>query len=784
MNGDFANFLQGFSNPQRAEDGLLGRELAQGRPLVIVDAGSHMVAEIAAHLAIRLGRTDDLRVIELTTRGTHGGESLRRLGRSEREADDAEALLARATSLLGRDPIEAVPPRRQNEEALHGILAFDGREANPVPFLDPADLSRERLVLILRAETRTLSLARRLVLRTIVARLEADVPIPGIVCEMAPFGPEARALGLSYVQHGLRSLAVTQAMRARIAMPPPPPAAAIPTGEPESLPGGVLRLVDGPRTYLAAAVASGRLAIIGASQSEPGGWWHVRTVSRGSEGIAPDASHLREFISRLQGGKAVAARIGLSNAVTTHPDCGAQGLLASKDPGVGALARIANETGDLELQAACEASGAPPMTWTWVRKGADPKARARRRQFAMAWPILADFGPEREITEAVDAARPVAEILAEHTRLPRSILRRLSGMRARPRFAVWVPPASGGYVHFPDLMRALGPDRIPSGTAAWEALCTCVDLAVLALLRPSTSAQLPARRILDLVLPLGRDWPERRHAAEAIPRVELGDVADMVFSLARALAQAADLSGQEARLSAMGILGSHGSLTELHATSRRWHAHPVLSWSEAAEVPPDLAWPRAFGPAELGGGWSALALASAAEFRDEGRHGPGEDGREGLRHCVAGYARSCYEGRSLVVGLRCERAGAPERVTTAELVADPEGDLFLGGRGFRLGQHRARANGAPPSGAVEAMARLVEGLRAGTVPVDPAGVAERDFQGHSVPIAAHDILELWRPLLPRRWGLPPDALVAQIRAALAEPERPVSRGPATVGAVP
>jgi hypothetical protein len=133
----------------------------------------------------------------------------------------------------------------------------------------------------------------------------------------------------------------------------------------------------------------------------------------------------------------------------------------------------------------------------------------------------------------------------------------------------------------------------------------------------------------------------------------------------------------------------------------------------AALAPPEgeCVWPAGLPDLDLPNGLSIRVLTSADELVHEGRRGQGDDGMDGLAHCVGGYHRECRSGESRIVSLHRKCAlGRPTRVSTAQISTSVDRH---GKRKFSVLQHRGYENSTPSLEAVEAldsyMGRLVSG---------------------------------------------------------------------------
>jgi hypothetical protein len=394
------------------------------------------------------------------------------------------------------------------------------------------------------------------------------------------------------------------------------------------------------------------------------------------------------------------------------------------------------------------------------RKGADilrvvrsGRAMGRfRRDFVRTWPAVAIFLLDPSFASSVDSGAPTVPIVASSLAVPRSIARRVTAL---PR-----PPASprneleGHRPHrsLGEIMAAIGNDRLPGpgDRSEGEAFCQCLDL-LTAILETAgcTQGRVNPKHAARMLAGIpGSTWRGRRDRLGPATDASSGDLIWGLGEWLHALGHS-----ESDPLTAFAMLAGHSGLTDILAASDRWHATPALAeWS--ADVPPEAEWPIPFDEVDLGDGWSARALGSLAELQAEGMDGVDSDGRQGLSHCVAGYAVQALTSRSLIVSIRHGEGTGPSRVSTAELEPEEGGDWTLAGRPYALSQHRGRRNSDPPGGAVAAIAALRRKLSGGEVRIEAGALderspPERDDEGPSRE-AALAVIDLWRPLLPRR----------------------------------
>ena len=205
------------------------------------------------------------------------------------------------------------------------------------------------------------------------------------------------------------------------------------------------------------------------------------------------------------------------------------------------------------------------------------------------------------------------------------------------------------------------------------------------------------------------------------------------------------------------------SATAIDRAQKEWHRRLPFLESALPEGKDFVSWPP------LAQDWTSPAgnvrivfLTKQSELREEGRFGAGRDGREGLMHCVGGYAPRCYEAACHVASVRTRAGEGWARASTAEFVPDEQG-------GVTLAQHKGRANGEPPPEAALAMGSFLADLASGRHPVDPGAVRKRTGDGYrdgidwSSRAMRETALDAWRPfLLPRTQREGYDAVIARL----------------------
>ena len=375
---------------------------------------------------------------------------------------------------------------------------------------------------------------------------------------------------------------------------------------------------------------------------------------------------------------------------------------------------------------------------------------SRRRQFVTVFPALSELALDGAVTQAVDAGRSPLPRLQAILGASRALVRRLAGQEFRPELGIAESLQDWGRLG--TFLESLGHGRVPPSDQMmeWYRLSAVATRAYW--LFPNAH-DLPSADLARLIAGIpGRDWAERHARFEAIGDATLHGIRDFVGALSLWLR---DLSDRGGRVDGTAVLRDYGSLPRLAQASQLWHAHPILSHG-TGRISPSATWPVPFTSIDLGDGWTATALPSAAALVAEGTRGPDADGMDGLAHCVATYAEACHAGRSLVVSLRLSRDGITRRVSTLELAplgpdAIGEDAFAIGKRCFRLVQHRAFGNGEPPAGALSAAERLRQALHAAGDSLEGTfgALSGTPVEGR---IPAADLLPHWRRILPRPWS--------------------------------
>ncbi len=205
------------------------------------------------------------------------------------------------------------------------------------------------------------------------------------------------------------------------------------------------------------------------------------------------------------------------------------------------------------------------------------------------------------------------------------------------------------------------------------------------------------------------------------------------------------------------------TLRSILECSHRWHralprlAAAMTGLSKPGD--PDAPWGAGLPDAEVLG-CAIRILNTEGALVAEGGSGPDDEGAEGLRHCVGGYADACRSGRTRIASVRDAVTGA--RLSTVAFDASRPVPVAV--------QHRGRRNGAPPARAVQAIEAYEAMLRDGRLAVEAAqfvrvSVPSRSAAGYDAedPAQWEAVAKLWDPFLPRRLRAHgPEALVGVV----------------------
>ena len=401
----------------------------------------------------------------------------------------------------------------------------------------------------------------------------------------------------------------------------------------------------------------------------------------------------------------------------------------------------------------------------------DARVRAWRLQAAALYPLLTGLLSSDPATAAdIDAGRPFESSLAaamdgyppEHGTVRAGRDGRITVAKLR-RLRYVAPPKGilhGDWRHnmrgTMAIVRGLPLDLVPSGPEAWAPVLETG--AGVRMYRWADRRGLPLSDLFggmglpdhldyatEHLLPLASDMVERLTDTLTAPVVGTHDREGATAAAARLLCAGRGLKG---------ILDA----------SARWH---YAMGPFERDLPPGddrATWPALFEPWE-GMGHRIVSLTKPSELRAEG------DPVTGLDHCVAGYARKCWSGRSSVLSIRRRDAGGEWRpVSTAEIRVhgSPHGSQTA----VSVMQHRGRSNAPPDDRAVAAFDALVGAIGLRQVSVDPEASKPRDPAGFDdgVDWASDDAVvrtaRAWAPFLARRMrDRTPDGIRAAVFGA-------------------
>jgi hypothetical protein len=766
---------------------LIRREVMEGRGLVVLLRETDAAAFALVHEACVVARAEDrLRIVDLSDFG--GRRPLtphhRRIAPADRPDERLSAWIESVDHAthkpFGRHGRRLSPPARSRRRTLPppdiggSRGSFDPRGDLPVPDLDLSEAGVGGAVLVVRGES--CEAARWLALAAIEAAEAAGKAAPLVLDRANNLGALVGRLGWSAYRASADAPVMGEGgalMRAIRGSPEFEAEWEAASGRLDAelavdVRDGVRVLAARGRTLLAAAGedAGGLGPELFLAEATGDGWPEACGLPGGSGADGLLRKAFREGVGSLVRVDGDPVIQGLAPWIRADGGLSLLPHAAGRREGFSAerLGRALGAVCDLARADACAASAQPQILMRWSLRG----NAGRRLDFVRTWAGLADLALDG-LGAAIDAGRPSLPLVAQALGVGTATARRLVG-RPRPPFPLRPQPGQpgGGAAGLGRLLEAFGHDRLPppGDERAWTGFAECVKLALFPF--SETGLDDPgASTIAALLLPLGRDWPARRDRMAAISDDVLQS-RDMLRDLVRAARLNGAIPRSELTARVIEATTGGGSIARLAAVSRGWHAHPALARVRRGGVPLDTAWPVPFGTADLGGGWTAVALSTALDLHEEGAAGRDRRGREGLSHCVGGYGRACAEGRSLVLGLR--RDGA--RDSTVELApAEPgEGDAWdLAGEPHRLVQHRGRENAPASAEAAAALGLLRRALGDGTIPVDPGAIGPRPYGGIVHEPDDPTLLGLWEPLLP---GRPPWAA-----DAVPEPDEP-DAGPA------
>ena len=430
----------------------------------------------------------------------------------------------------------------------------------------------------------------------------------------------------------------------------------------------------------------------------------------------------------------------------------------------------------------------------------DPEALALCRAkglfdvLSRAWDgIDATFSPRRPLAEAVATAPSCARVLAEEWDECRDAVREAGADASGPALVRFVAASAGVPAAATQRWESLacwkqarsGSDTgaVPEARWALRALALAATFPVDWLPRDgdwdgfvgaastvmaactASSPVGPAgtfvrRPWLGHAIACGGRWADwhaglAREAGRE-PYGAVRDLADMARALAAQVVAPAHALGEATHGDGYGAafraLFAGRGIRHAVAMSRDWHAArgrmDATMRAFAGAVPPGDGWATCL-PAFAFEDVAVVPLASPDDLRDEGMDGPDREGRRGLRHCVADYARECRAGRYRVLSVRRTHAdGTWSRLSTVGMV-------LMDGRPT-VEQHRGQGNDGPHPDARFALHKYlqhlsVSGLAAGVswpaLPED-GGPAAAGYDW-AIPGAWDAVARLWDPHLPR-----------------------------------
>jgi len=339
--------------------------------------------------------------------------------------------------------------------------------------------------------------------------------------------------------------------------------------------------------------------------------------------------------------------------------------------------------------------------WHDGRNTVSPEAARNRRQAVRSFPIAARaLYRDSKLAEAIDEGRPLGEALASKWRLEPAKIRRLQGLTWQKIGRDYFSETK----HLADLLRPIAVDHVPQTRRGFADLSVARDLATVAV--PNS---LDARGDRDI---LYRDLAARAaqvgRLAEGNPPAGIKDMVEFVHASlvqpaifqemtarGKTPEEAADIANSTPQ-TRIRILAGQSPQALLEA-SGRWHrALPRVIAEIEGEAISNDAWRPLIGEVDLGGGVSAVELASRMELRREGI---------ACNHCVGGYTEGVMKGHSLIFSLR----RGDKILSTIEF--DP-GPVNGSRKSFETVQNMAPSNRVPGKDAVSAGRRLAQRLKA------------------------------------------------------------------------
>lgn len=356
---------------------------------------------------------------------------------------------------------------------------------------------------------------------------------------------------------------------------------------------------------------------------------------------------------------------------------------------------------------------------------AKDEVRTRRLQAARVFPLLASsFSHRPLIRQAIDAAQPIAELIATGFGLGKAGAKRLAscGWRADGLVVEQVAEAIG---KFP-------PDWFPKDRKDWDAF---LDVAVAAGAVMEEMIGVPVEKLFDGTK--GK-WSEiALKMAQALPRLDrdgnqlppdtsrenlvllcrqAGDVVNAFATevlkpaLASHFGRAELVSGfsrdREIRKIAASILFSGKNIVSIIEAAKSWHVHHhrmVIERDEHARAEAEAkkdydtdTWAPLFQPIQAPNGVWIVSLTSTDQLKDEG-HGPNFGGKKGepakgLNLCVGGYTTHCKHSGNHILSFRETPEADPDRKSGGRLSVAQIGRVKPDDTKFQVSQHYGYEN--------------------------------------------------------------------------------------------
>jgi hypothetical protein len=348
----------------------------------------------------------------------------------------------------------------------------------------------------------------------------------------------------------------------------------------------------------------------------------------------------------------------------------------------------------------------------------------RRHQALVAYPLLTFLLPAEPVADfplerAIDDGRPLADILAERTKLPRWAVRRLQGLRADwvydpddPHFfADWDVRCVLGLLNY------VAPNHFPASKAAWQGLRAIGELlrSATAWMTDDTARRLTWTASFTALRGQFEEFGLTRGSA-ARPIDLIDDVIRTLigpFLVHGAPDGVRPLEAEKFLAVSARLLFCRRTAVQICEMSEWWHARardirrdlatrfPRTDMDKRAE---EFSWPGLTAPFRTSRGWTIHPLTDAAMLGAE---------HDALGHCVDTYARYCVVETTHLLSIRDPEGLNVSTVEIEELRLQAYCENCAK-YGFERAvvQHRAAFNVRPPAEASRALEEWAAALLA------------------------------------------------------------------------